>query len=351
MVNFASIFGTAESERHQRDRTGQAATSFHEISYKRHADHADVARPFRDGEKTFDHIFDAAYVSAHMHERTIRRLLPLLNHFPGAEWLTVGDDSWGRDAYFLRKNGATALASGLSRELADIAIHAGHTSEFAVENAEALSSPNESFDFVLCKHAFHHFPRPFVAFHEMLRVARKGIVLIEPAESGANHYEPAGNYLYRVCVREIEKAARGVNLPGLAIGWDNSLVPPNMGSARIDDLGEEWKSTIGELEKVDSLCRSLGNLQEFFSPIYLSSLTGISHRACIGWLRHIAKRLFSCSGWHRQVDFNYPRNVVIAIFKQPLGENLKSKLSAGDFTIVDLEPNPYVGPEGWGPPL
>lgn len=52
-----------------------------------------------------------------------------------------------------------------------------------VENAEKLSSPNETLDFVLCKESYHHFTRPMLALYEMLRVATKAVVLIEPNES------------------------------------------------------------------------------------------------------------------------------------------------------------------------
>jgi SAM-dependent methyltransferase len=49
-------------------------------------------------------------------------------------------------------------------------------------NAEDIDLPNESMDFVLCRQAFHHFPRPMIGFYEMWRVARLGVVLIEPAD-------------------------------------------------------------------------------------------------------------------------------------------------------------------------
>lgn len=79
------------------------------------------------------------------------------------------------------------------------------------------------FDFVLCKESYHHFPRPPIALYEMLRVARRGVVLIEPIDNprlldgikktikrvirGDREYqfEPSGNFLYRISIREIEK--------------------------------------------------------------------------------------------------------------------------------------------------
>ncbi|WP_158308790.1 methyltransferase domain-containing protein [Desulfocurvibacter africanus] len=73
--------------------------------------------------------------------------------------------------------------------------------EYSVENAEKLSFANGSYDYLLCKEAFHHFPRPMIALYEMLRVARKGIVLIEPNDNGADGFEECGNYVYSLSRR------------------------------------------------------------------------------------------------------------------------------------------------------
>jgi len=79
---------------------------------------------------------------------------------------------------------------------------------------------------VLCKEAFHHFPRPMVALYEMLRVARKAVVLIEPQDPLIDHpayvgdwpagYEASGNYVYTLSRRELHKVALGLDLPAVA---------------------------------------------------------------------------------------------------------------------------------------
>src|SRR5690606_20050300 len=110
-----------------------------------------------------------------------------------------------------------------------------------------------TYDIVFCKEAFHHFPRPYMALYEMIRVAKEAVIMIEPAENSVttgvktknyllsatrlffskllgknyqpylpalndlNHtYEEAGNYLYAVSVRELEKLVHGMDLAGLA---------------------------------------------------------------------------------------------------------------------------------------
>lgn len=47
-------------------------------------------------------------------------------------------------------------------------------------NAEHLDVPNDSYDVVLVQDGLHHLPRPVVGCTEMLRVARRAIVIIEP---------------------------------------------------------------------------------------------------------------------------------------------------------------------------
>lgn len=53
-------------------------------------------------------------------------------------------------------------------------------SNYSVENAESLSFRDNEFEVAFCKEAYHHFPRPFLALYEMLRVASKAVVLAEP---------------------------------------------------------------------------------------------------------------------------------------------------------------------------
>ena len=72
--------------------------------------------------------------------------------------------------------------SDISDKLLRIGNNKGFINEFSAQNAESLKFLDNSFDYVLCKEAFHHFPRPFIALHEMFRVSQKGVVLIEPRD-------------------------------------------------------------------------------------------------------------------------------------------------------------------------
>lgn len=173
---------------------------------------------------------------------------PLLKAYQGAAWLTVGDGRYGSDAHYLASKGADATATDISDALLREGAEMGFISKFSKENAEALSFGDGSFDFVLCKESYHHFPRPMKALYEMLRVSRKGVVLLEPVdhyvftnffqaffrsillavnalgifkllfgkEIKRHTYEDVGNYVYKVSEREMEKVALGLNFPYVA---------------------------------------------------------------------------------------------------------------------------------------
>lgn len=66
----------------------------------------------------------------------------------------------------------------------------GLNGRFQIENAEALSFPDESFDFVYSYGALHHTARPDVAFSEMRRVLKNGgrAVLMLYHKHSLNYY-------------------------------------------------------------------------------------------------------------------------------------------------------------------
>lgn len=169
------------------------------------------------------------------HIRMLERALPLLHACPGATWMTVGDGNYGSDANFLARHGARAVATSITDETLQVARKLGYVEAIRAENAESLSAGDDSFDFVLCKEAYHHFPRPPVAFYEMLRVARKAVVLIEPADGPSRildrfrallktllrgdasaDFEPSGNFIYRLEIREVRKMAAALGHAGIA---------------------------------------------------------------------------------------------------------------------------------------
>lgn len=219
---------------------------FQEDSYHKHSEWYNRHFPTEESKTNYFQKFkdtDQNTINNWLQKILFSCVDPLLN-IPGLSWLTVGD-AYGLDAHYINTNGIdhTAHASDLNRDFLEVASKEGFVAEFSAENAEKLSFESNRFDFVLCKESYHHFPRPYMAVYEMLRVARKGVVIIEPQDpisrmpallfltnlltsSGDKmigkiwknrfSFEPVGNFVYKVSEREFEKLAAGINLPLVA---------------------------------------------------------------------------------------------------------------------------------------
>lgn len=213
-----------------------------EWSYRRHAAHEET-------HKLPSFYTNPRSVDAWLHTRMLATLLPLVRAFPAATWMTVGDGKYGSDAFFLEQHGVDVTATSLISTTLRIAQEGGFIKKYKVENAECISAPDDSYDFVLCKASYHHFPRPAIAFYEMLRAARKAVILIEPIEGGrrpldqakqiikkvirgdkTSLFEESGNFLYRASVREIEKMMLALSGPCVAVSKFNDFSHPRLTS-------------------------------------------------------------------------------------------------------------------------
>ena len=169
------------------------------------------------------------------HTRMLDQTTALWGNDRSATWMTVGDGRYGSDAAYLHSHGITVTATSLTSERLKTAAELGYIAAYRAENAESISANADSFDYVLCKEAYHHFPRPPIALYEMLRVARQAVVMIEPLDqvrvldglkrlikralrgNVSQEFEPSGNYLYRLKVRELEKLM--LSMGGEVVAW------------------------------------------------------------------------------------------------------------------------------------
>ena len=192
---------------------------------------------------------DQNTVDSWRHSRLYKALDPILINDKNSKWLTVGDGRFGKDAKYILDQGAEALATDISDSLLKEAKDEGYIEHFQKENAESLSFEDSEFDYTFCKESYHHFPRPTIALYEMLRVSKKGILLIEPNDdfisdsfltglsrnikmaikrflgkiANKHSFEETGNFVYRVSQREMEKVALGLNYRCVAIKGYNDL--------------------------------------------------------------------------------------------------------------------------------
>jgi ubiquinone/menaquinone biosynthesis C-methylase UbiE len=215
--------------------------NYHQLNYQDNLKHY---RDFAAGGKSEAMArtwLETGTVDAWRHHRMYRALDPLLETEQGT-WLTIGDGRYGKDSKYISDRGGDATATDLDDSLLKEARDLGFITKFSRENAESLSFQDASFDYILCKESYHHFPRPALALYEMLRVASNGVVLIEPNDQYIGYsfirniffkvfnrllslvnkeipkhaFEPFGNYIYSISQRELEKVAMGMNYSQLA---------------------------------------------------------------------------------------------------------------------------------------
>jgi len=255
--------------------------SFHEKSYRQNSEHYQMYSLIGDNSTHAKTWLENDTVDAWRHQRMYKTLDPILKSEPTAKWLTIGDGRYGNDAKYIMGNGCYAMASDISDVLLKEAKDAGYIPEYSKENAEELSFGDSSYDYVLCKESYHHFPRPMLALYEMLRVASKGVMLIEPSDVYINdklfgmllfksinfikalfgrkyskhNYEESGNYSYSLSVREIEKVALGLNYNFIAFKGVNDAYFGGVEYEKLSENGPLQKKVKNKINKLNLLCR------------------------------------------------------------------------------------------------
>jgi ubiquinone/menaquinone biosynthesis C-methylase UbiE len=163
---------------------------------------------------------------------------PLLKLLKPTSILTLGN-GLGREAYFLSKiSDASILASDIGVDRLSEAKKYGYLTNFVESDIEKLLFSDSQFEISFVKESLHHLPRPLIGFYEMLRVASKGAIIIEPndaqhlltnypgLENYYNDFESTRNYLYRLSLREIIKCATSLHLKYvIAKGFNDPWTP------------------------------------------------------------------------------------------------------------------------------
>jgi 2-polyprenyl-3-methyl-5-hydroxy-6-metoxy-1,4-benzoquinol methylase len=108
----------------------------------------------------------------------------------------------------------------------------GFTAQFLVADAEQLPFLNHSFDVVAVHDGLHHLDDPYQAIREMTRVAREGVLILEPAQAAltrvavrmgiAEDVEEAGNYVYRLVPDRVAECLRQAGFERVA--WQRTLM-------------------------------------------------------------------------------------------------------------------------------
>ena len=297
--------------------------AFHEKSYQTHSDHYE---DYRNGGSRAEHARtwrSQDTVDSWRHIRLYGALDPILIHEKDSKWLTVGDGRFGRDARYILDQGAEALATDISDALLEEAKNEGYIEHFQKENAERLSFDDSEFDYTFCKESYHHFPRPPIALYEMLRVSRKGILLMEPNDdfisdsfltgfsrnvkivikrilgkiASKHSFEETGNFVFRVSQREMEKVAIGLDYRYIAVKGYNDIYLKGAECESLSANGPLQRKTKTMIRVADLLCK----------------LRLMTHTV-----------------------------LAIYIFKEEPSSQILQELTRSGFKVIDLPKNPYI---------
>ncbi len=268
-----------------------------------------------------DRIKNTGSINYWRHDRMLSTLRPLISE--KEQWLTVGDGI-GSDAHWLEQKGISVVASNIGVGTLKVAHEKGLIEKYREINAENIDYADNSFDYILCKEAYHHFPRPYIALYEMIRCSKKAVVLIEPIDIAFHFplftfirnivntvapsfskkiwknefsYETVGNFVYKVSEREFKKIGAGINLPYFAWKGINDYYSPSL----------ELNNSTDDTKLFNYIKRKI-------------------------WLRDFLCRL-------RLIPY---QNMIAIIFKEKPTEQILKKLSAEGFNITRLPNNPYL---------
>jgi ubiquinone/menaquinone biosynthesis C-methylase UbiE len=130
-----------------------------------------------------------------------------------------------------RVTGADVSAQALARARAR-ARRYGFCADFQAADAEALPFRDECFDVVAVHDGLHHVQNPDRAIREMARVARRGVLILEPARAAltrlavhlglAKEVEEAGNRVGRLAGRDVAASLRAAGFRRVA--WRRTLM-------------------------------------------------------------------------------------------------------------------------------
>jgi len=293
-----------------------------ELSYQAHSNN--LLRVKDEIEERLFPIKNNDCIGYQIIKRTLDILLPFLND--KSSWLTIGD-LHGLEANYLLNHDQNAVASDISDLVLREASKEGLIKEFRTINVEKIDSPDDSFDYVICREAYHHFPKAYVGLHEMIRCSKKATIIIEPIDILAKmplllftknimdrinpqlinkfwrnrfSFEPVGNYVYKISEREIEKIAMGMGLPCIAFKRINFLL-----DLKID------KSIVNKV------------------PMDMRNWKKIQKRT----------RFLDLLGYLRIIPFNH---LCCVIFKTDPGEETVKRMKDSGYVILNLPDNPYL---------
>jgi len=137
--------------------------------------------------------------------------------------ILVASCGWGLDLYYLEKiySFSQVFISDIELERVARTISVFDYAKGVVSDNHKLSFKDNSIDYVFVSTSLHHLEEPLRGLYELLRVARCGLIVIEPNDTWltrlfeklgwAREYEIVhGNYVYRFDKRDVAKISKAL---------------------------------------------------------------------------------------------------------------------------------------------
>jgi ubiquinone/menaquinone biosynthesis C-methylase UbiE len=228
-----------------------------ELSYRAHTHNLESKINEKD-ERLF-HIVNKDCIGYQIINQTLKIIDPFIGN--KKTWLTIGDYN-GLEANFLDNLKEEATASDISDVFLNEAFKLGLIKKFSEVNVEKIHFPENSFHYIFCKEAFHHFPKAYLGLYEMVRCAKEAAIIVEPIDiitkmplllfiknmadrispflinklwRNRFSFEIVGNYVFKISEREIEKIAMGMGMPAIAFKKVNIIVDLKMDKTVISE--------------------------------------------------------------------------------------------------------------------
>lgn len=184
--------------------------------YEHHSNHYKVIKD--RGLEGYDGFINSDSIWYFMHTHCLDDIKIFFDSISRSKFLTVGDGYCGRESVHIKRFGHYVHSSDIETCLIEIAYNNKLIDEYSSQDMNKLDFNDNDFDYVLTKESLHHLSEPYKGLYEMLRVAKNGVILIEP--NGDNDqkdtftgYEVSGNYMFTFTSHELIKI-------GLSYGYN-----------------------------------------------------------------------------------------------------------------------------------
>lgn len=128
----------------------------------------------------------------------------------------------GIDVHYLRKSYPNAVfhVCDYAQNAVELAKRSLGVDEGSIQDNERLTFEDNEFDYSFVAASLHHLPRPILGLYELLRVSKKGLIVIEPNDSLATRIatrlgiateiEDSGNYVFRLSRHDVYRISRSL---------------------------------------------------------------------------------------------------------------------------------------------